>query len=240
MEGRTFQENGTSQEEHYIISLHEGSFFGEIALIDEKHRRSANVRAETFVELQVLNSTDFRSLFQVFPEFKSAATALAKSRLKTTETLGQASRASKVTGMGLTNAKTVGGPRSHRLSMGQQSTSKFTGAFRTKIRGVRIRCLTQAHVALQRLKRRDKRNRQGTQTTPESVRHRSNGSRSRPCVYDMIVSEGEHLSHEAALRVARGAGINRETIGELDQVSRDLTLQSCFPKIEEEDSDVLK
>ena len=39
--------------EHYIISLHEGSFFGEIALTDFRSTRTANVRSTSFCELQV-------------------------------------------------------------------------------------------------------------------------------------------------------------------------------------------
>ena len=42
--------------EHYIISLHEGSFFGEIALTDFRSTRTANVRSTCFCELQVSRS----------------------------------------------------------------------------------------------------------------------------------------------------------------------------------------
>lgn len=36
----------------------------------QKHVRTANIRAETFTELQVMLGEDFRALAEVFPEFK--------------------------------------------------------------------------------------------------------------------------------------------------------------------------
>ena len=36
----------------------------------QEHLRTANVRAETFTELQVMHAEDFRALAEVFPEFK--------------------------------------------------------------------------------------------------------------------------------------------------------------------------
>ncbi|CAM9697347.1 unnamed protein product [Pylaiella littoralis] len=61
----------TPPEETYIISLGAGSFFGEVALLEEDHVRTASVRAETFTELQALHSQDFKTLAEVFPERRS-------------------------------------------------------------------------------------------------------------------------------------------------------------------------
>lgn len=36
----------------------------------QENLRTANVRAETFTELQVMHAEDFRALAEVFPEFK--------------------------------------------------------------------------------------------------------------------------------------------------------------------------
>lgn len=36
----------------------------------QQHVRTANIRAETFTELQVMHGEDFQALAEVFPEFK--------------------------------------------------------------------------------------------------------------------------------------------------------------------------
>lgn len=80
-------------EEHYIITLHEGSFFGEIALTNFGSCRTANVRSISFCELHVLTRSDFVAILDTFPSFKLAVEMLAKSRLRTTDTLQAASKA---------------------------------------------------------------------------------------------------------------------------------------------------
>ncbi|CAM9312779.1 unnamed protein product, partial [Scytosiphon promiscuus] len=80
---------GSPPEESYIISLGAGSFFGEVALLEEEHLRTANVRAETFTELQVMHADDFHALAEVFPEFKTAVQGISESRVKAGAALGR-------------------------------------------------------------------------------------------------------------------------------------------------------
>ena len=39
-------------------------------LLFQENIRTANVRAETFTDLQVMHAEDFKALAEVFPEFK--------------------------------------------------------------------------------------------------------------------------------------------------------------------------
>ncbi|CAM9581604.1 unnamed protein product, partial [Phaeothamnion confervicola] len=86
--------------DHYIVSLHEGSFFGEIALTDERSTRTANVRAVSFCELQVLSATDFKTTLDTYPDFKRAVELLAQSRMRTTETLNRQNKVAGKFGLG--------------------------------------------------------------------------------------------------------------------------------------------
>lgn len=44
-----------------------------LAMLSQQHIRTANIRAETFTELQVMHGEDFRALAEVFPEFQVPA-----------------------------------------------------------------------------------------------------------------------------------------------------------------------
>ncbi|CAM9542288.1 unnamed protein product, partial [Heterosigma akashiwo] len=63
--------------EHYIISLHEGNFFGEVALLEPGARRTANIRARSFCELRTLRLKDFQVVLHLFPDFKATVEKIA-------------------------------------------------------------------------------------------------------------------------------------------------------------------
>jgi len=62
------------------VSLSEGDFFGEIALVTENARRNATVIASESCELLVLSVRDFRQLVEANPEIGEAVHEVARQR----------------------------------------------------------------------------------------------------------------------------------------------------------------
>eukprot|EP01015_Nassula_variabilis_P000946 TRINITY_DN10518_c0_g1_i2.p1 TRINITY_DN10518_c0_g1~~TRINITY_DN10518_c0_g1_i2.p1 ORF type:complete len:224 (-),score=57.81 TRINITY_DN10518_c0_g1_i2:11-637(-) len=71
----------SSDERTVIVRLKEGSFFGEIALLQQV-RRTASVVAETVCVLYVLRKDDVDKVFQNYPELKKKLDDQAKKRVK--------------------------------------------------------------------------------------------------------------------------------------------------------------
>ncbi|CAM9669824.1 unnamed protein product [Ectocarpus fasciculatus] len=173
-------------EETYIISLGAGSFFGEVALLEEEHLRTANVRAEAFTELQVMHATDFKALAEVFPEFKTAVKSISSSRVKAGESLGKMKARgkkfskgnSRAPGPGFRSMKTMRNAVAAVKANHRDSTSLETRAKKPKM-----------VILVERLMGRYSRS-----------------------VYETVVQHEALVSHEAAIRVARGGGIAREDL----------------------------
>jgi len=72
-----FNENG---EKIYLATLRDGSFFGEVAMMEGNLERTANVKAFSFCELQILMSNDFKAVLKAFPDFNLAVGKVAKAR----------------------------------------------------------------------------------------------------------------------------------------------------------------
>ncbi|WP_108973868.1 cyclic nucleotide-binding domain-containing protein [Leptospira ryugenii] len=70
-----------------LDSLHEGNFFGEMALIDDR-LRSASVRARTFCETYVLSRESFREILSHHPQFAKKIRQIAMSRKKQSKQTG--------------------------------------------------------------------------------------------------------------------------------------------------------
>ncbi|CAM9246327.1 unnamed protein product [Ectocarpus sp. 6 AP-2014] len=176
-----------SPEETYIISLGAGSFFGEVALLEEEHVRTANVRAEAFTELQVMHAADFKALAEVFPEFKTAVKSISKSRMKAGEALGKMKARGKKFSKGNSRSTRGPGPRSMKT-------------MRNAIAAVNV----NPRAATGRENREKK-------PKMASLVERLMRKYSRS-VYERIVAHEALVSHEAAIRVARGGGIAREDL----------------------------
>ncbi|CBN74810.1 conserved unknown protein [Ectocarpus siliculosus] len=173
-------------EETYIISLGAGSFFGEVALLEEEHVRTANVRAEAFTELQVMHAADFKALAEVFPEFKTAVKSISKSRMKAGEALGKMKARGKKFSKGNSRSTRGPGPRSMKTMRNAIAAVKANPRAATG-RETREKKPKMASL-VERLMRK----------------YRS--------VYERIVAHEALVSHEAAIRVARGGGIAREDL----------------------------
>jgi len=63
-----------------FATLRDGSFFGEIAIVEDNLQRTANVKAFSFCELQTLMSNDFKAVLKAFPDFQTAVGRVAKAR----------------------------------------------------------------------------------------------------------------------------------------------------------------
>ncbi|CAM9213269.1 unnamed protein product, partial [Hapterophycus canaliculatus] len=182
--------DGNTQES-YIISLGAGSFFGEVALLEEEHLRTANVRAETFTELQVMHADDFQALAEVFPEFKKTAVqGISDSRVKAGAALGRM----KARGKGFAG-------KTARLQAGGETRS--AKMMRNAVFAVRVENESSRPPEARRAKMRIFAERlMGFNRT----------------VYDTIVAHEELVSHEAAMRVARGGGIGKESLEALNHL----------------------
>jgi voltage-gated potassium channel len=64
------------------VKLGEGDFFGEVALVTEEARRTANVTAIRSTELLVLNARDFRRLVHTNVQVADAVKEVARQRLE--------------------------------------------------------------------------------------------------------------------------------------------------------------
>ncbi|MDD0852900.1 cyclic nucleotide-binding domain-containing protein [Halobacteriovorax sp. GB3] len=62
-----------------VANLHEGQFFGEIALLKET-KRSANVRAQTYCDLYKLEKSDFLEIIKKHPELLERVEGIAQKR----------------------------------------------------------------------------------------------------------------------------------------------------------------
>jgi CRP-like cAMP-binding protein len=67
-------------EDVYLLTLLDGSYFGEIALVDKNSTRTASVRSATFCELQVLKAHHFETILDAFPDFAQALLSSVKAR----------------------------------------------------------------------------------------------------------------------------------------------------------------
>eukprot|EP00638_Chattonella_subsalsa_P009498 CAMPEP_0117744714 /NCGR_PEP_ID=MMETSP0947-20121206/6927_1 /TAXON_ID=44440 /ORGANISM="Chattonella subsalsa, Strain CCMP2191" /LENGTH=594 /DNA_ID=CAMNT_0005561723 /DNA_START=341 /DNA_END=2125 /DNA_ORIENTATION=+ len=83
----------------YLVTLGEGSFFGEIALLSPEATRSANVRAISFCELEVMYRVDFEGLLEAFPRFRTAVENLSKARLRVSESVSKQGKAGNKLGI---------------------------------------------------------------------------------------------------------------------------------------------
>eukprot|EP01063_Lacrimia_lanifica_P007112 TRINITY_DN1449_c0_g1_i2.p1 TRINITY_DN1449_c0_g1~~TRINITY_DN1449_c0_g1_i2.p1 ORF type:complete len:630 (+),score=265.64 TRINITY_DN1449_c0_g1_i2:184-2073(+) len=63
-----------------FVSLSEGAFFGEVALVVPGAKRTASIRSKTFTELFVLNKTDFDTLLGSYPETRAKILEVAAER----------------------------------------------------------------------------------------------------------------------------------------------------------------
>lgn len=120
-----------NKKENYIITLNEGGFFGEIALLSLQTTRTANVRSMTFCELEVLGVDDFLTVLRLFPSFKMAVEMLASGRMRSTEALTAASKAAGRFGMSSTGGKSG---RTAKMSAGG-SVGPSTNNTRRSTRG---------------------------------------------------------------------------------------------------------
>lgn len=74
-------EEKSDQPMHTVSILRDGSFFGEIALIDETScRRTASVVAMTFIEASKLMKADFEELLEEFPDDAAKVQKIALAR----------------------------------------------------------------------------------------------------------------------------------------------------------------
>ena len=78
-------EDGTARVEHAgadgTSTLGPGDFFGEIGLLEDDHRRTATVVAETPMRLMVLTGADFRVLNRELPEVGEKVGSAMRERL---------------------------------------------------------------------------------------------------------------------------------------------------------------
>jgi hypothetical protein len=74
-----------------LTTLHEGSFFGEMALVDDS-LRSASARASSFCDLYTLGKDTFEEVLEHHPSFARSVKSMAKKRkLESRETLKKVS-----------------------------------------------------------------------------------------------------------------------------------------------------
>ncbi|CAM9716906.1 unnamed protein product [Ectocarpus sp. 4 AP-2014] len=180
-------------EETYIITLGAGSFFGEVALLEEEHVRTANVRAEAFTELQVMHAADFKALAEVFPEFKTAVKSISTSRMKAGEALGKMKARGKKFSKGNSRSTRSPGPRS--MTTMRNAVAAVNANPRAATGRETREKKPKMAILVERLTRKYSRS-----------------------VYERIVAHEALVSHEAAIRVARGGGIAREDLLAMDHL----------------------
>ncbi|CAM9236324.1 unnamed protein product [Chrysoparadoxa australica] len=205
--------------ELYLISLHEGSFFGEMALLKEGTTRTANVKAETFVELQGLTKEDFRSICHVFPEFQAVIEELSKLRSNTTDAIRKQMNKGGKFGMTRTTQRGIErlGSIRQRQGMGQ---SIMQGATR-KLEVVRMMKSKQGEpAAMPKLAQRmsSSMGLGSKQRSDLEGGERLDGleGSSNP-LYVATVLQEELLSHEAAAVVAQGTGVDMQKLKEIEE-----------------------
>ena len=64
-----------------VKTMHEGDFFGELALLSDQPR-SATVRAATPCDLFVLKQADFKRALKEYPQFAESVNEIARTRYK--------------------------------------------------------------------------------------------------------------------------------------------------------------
>eukprot|EP00903_Cladosiphon_okamuranus_P006812 g6640.t1 len=210
--------------ESYIISLGAGSFFGEVSLLEEENLRTANVRAETFTELQVMHGQDFRALAEFFPEFKTAVEAISKSRKKAGEALGKMKARGKNFAARNTQRSTAEGtPKSLNMLRNAVTAVK---AQNEAAKASKEERKPKLRIWAERLMDMRSRGRSNDLARKEVVRSAASmfssrgATRSRyldrdtrpQTVYETIVAHEALVSHEAAMRVARGGGIAKDNL----------------------------
>jgi voltage-gated potassium channel len=79
------------------VSLEEGDFFGEMALVREDQRRSATVVAERACELLVLSARDFRQLTRLNADIAEAVREVARQRAEAAKAAAEGGGASRQT-----------------------------------------------------------------------------------------------------------------------------------------------
>jgi hypothetical protein len=67
--------------------MKKGSFFGEIALLDEECRRTCDVESVTYTNLSVLSKADLEDAFNDFPEQKEFFKLVSEFRLSQGSTM---------------------------------------------------------------------------------------------------------------------------------------------------------
>jgi len=71
---------GANGRKMYLATLRDGSFFGEVSIVEDNLYRTANVKAYSFCELQTLMSNDFKAVLKAFPDFHEAVGKVARVR----------------------------------------------------------------------------------------------------------------------------------------------------------------
>jgi len=69
-----------NQAEQIIDALHDGEFFGEMALL-AKRRRMGTVRATDYCDLYLLDAAMFDHIIEHYPEFRAELQIIVEQRL---------------------------------------------------------------------------------------------------------------------------------------------------------------
>ena len=70
-----------SKDKQVLATMSDGSFFGEMALLD-KRKRSASIQCLTYCELLALSSKDFETILKKHPKFADKIKIIAEERIK--------------------------------------------------------------------------------------------------------------------------------------------------------------
>ncbi|MCB1191555.1 MAG: cyclic nucleotide-binding domain-containing protein [Leptospiraceae bacterium] len=80
-----------AEAKNVVVTLTEGSFFGEIALLISTPR-TATVRASDYCDLYTLNKATFDSVLAMFPEFAKKVQEIANARIKEVQVASKKSK----------------------------------------------------------------------------------------------------------------------------------------------------
>jgi len=164
------------------VTLSEGSYFGEMALIEGRSLRTANIRAINFCELQMLAASDFRAVLDTFPDFKVAVDQIADARLKLLQVVHNG-KSSKMRKMGLRHGLTLKPSESNSREKGDGGNGN---GLRRKISSYISRSRTSNTIFV------------GDSDEPDGSR---SGQSDQNTLYESVLHSQEGLSHDTAAKM---------------------------------------